>query len=585
MTLLLAALAVFFLRRSPGPPPPRWTRPVVVALTVVAAAAVGGIALALAVGEVRMRVGGVEVLRLTRLTWQVAVLPALVLGVIALEGRRRRTGPLVPREWMLTAGFLALLTYLLCLAPTLMIRGHPWGWSLFYWVYAHVPGGSAFRAPGRWSLVFALPLALLAALGAAALAERLRGRRSTVVLGLLFLALAVEYTTEPIPWRTLPPRPAVYDRLRDEPGDFAVLQIPIYEQASDAWAMLWAQEHRKWVVNGHGGFALPTWEALVKAAQDRDPDRLSAAIRSVYPLRYVVVHPWLLGRVWTPMAALMQEGRVPGLVRTGVYGTDELYRVEGTPQEGFEIARHFSSTWARRHPEAEYALDLADDPEVAARVEVRFNGRLVRTHEGPARARVPLPPPLPAADRNELAFRDVYVVRPEVTRGALYQIGRTGVASPVDLWVRSAGSEAGRRASIQVNGHELIPDRYRGYWVVGLDPADGRFLARDRFDTHRSTAESARLAAFVEAFRPGTLLVVAALDDVTWQLTDQALAALRSLGGQADPRGTFGQSHLLVGVRGAQAGQALEVVGPGPLSAAVGRVRPPRLRLEAFELR
>jgi hypothetical protein len=79
--------------------------------------------------------------------------------------------------------------------------------------------------------------------------------------------------------------------------------------------------------------------------------------------------------------------------------------------------------------------------------------------------------------------------------------------------------------------------------------------------------------------------VVAALDETTWQLTDQALAAFRSIGGQVDPRSAFGQSHLLIGVRGAQPGEAIEAVGPGLLAVTVGRDRPAGLRLEAFELR
>jgi hypothetical protein len=206
--------------------------------------------------------------------------------------------------------FLSVLTYLLCLAPTLRINGEPWGVTLSRWIYLYVPGGSAFRAPGRWSLVFVLPLALLVAFGAKALAERLSPAWRHAVPTAFLAALLTEYAVGPIPWQRLPDRPAVYDWLRAQPGDFAILQVPLYERASDAWAMLWALHHGKRVVNGHGGFVLATWRELVSAAESGDPGELAAAIQSVYPLKYVIVHPALLGPKWAPAVELFRQGGV-----------------------------------------------------------------------------------------------------------------------------------------------------------------------------------------------------------------------------------------------------------------------------------
>jgi hypothetical protein len=153
--------------------------------------------------------------------------------------------------------------------------------------------------------------------------------------------------------------------------------------------------------------------------------------------------------------ALSPRGGDAPLSRVRVFGADEVYAVAGTPQVGAEIRRHFSTDWARRYPHAEYALRLmGEDPEIRRRVEVRFNGKLVRTHEGAARERLPLTPPFPVANRNEVAFRHVYEIPPAVTQGAAYRIGRTAVHSPVDLVVRSAGRDHGNVASIRVNGIE-----------------------------------------------------------------------------------------------------------------------------------
>jgi Interleukin-like EMT inducer len=589
ITLALAAAALALYLRGPDRPPlPSWARRLRWLLAGLTVVALGTIALVPVFGKVRLMAGALKVLTISDLTLAVNAIPGLALAWLALEGRRGQRGPLAPREWMLVLLFLTLLTYLLCLAPTLLVGGQVWGRTLFRWVYLYLPGGAAFRAPGRWSLVFVLPLALLAALGARAVAERLPWRWRQVVPALLLGGLVAELTLTPIPWQRLPPTPAVYEWLRDEPGDFAILQLPIYERASDAWAMLWAIGHGKRVVNGHGGFALPTWEELVSAADSRDPEQLATAIRTIYPVRYVVVHPELgLGRTWQPMWDVMRAGHVPALSRVRTFGLDEVYAVAGTPETGVEVRRHFSSDLVRSRRRATYSLLLdREDPEVERLMEVRFNGRLVATHQDAAREHgtLTLTPPFPGADRNELAFRHVYRVTPGVATSGPYRIGRTARQSPVDLSVRSAGHAHGKHVSIRLNGHELIRKGRRGYSVAALDPTDGRVLGLEVFDTHQSGGDSDRMAAFVERWPAGTIVVAAVMDEAGWHLTERAVRALQSVGGRVDLRGTFGLSHLLVGVRGANPGEALEEWGPRPLRVIIGKDRPLGVTLEAFDL-
>ena len=313
----------------------------------------------------------------------------------------------------------------------------------------------------------------------------------------------------PLAWSRLPPVPAVYDWLRSEPGDFAIRQLPIHEKAADAWAMLWANHHGKRVVNGHGGFALPDWVDLVTAAEARDPERVASAIRAIYPVRYVVVHRELgLGRTWRPAWELIREGRVPALSFARAAERAEVYLVTPTPETGVELRRRFSSDFVRGHPRATYVVRLSgEDPEVRRRVEVRFNGRLLMAADPPAPAQVVLTPPFPDADRNEIVFRHVYDVPADLTRTAPYRIGRTGQHAPVDLDVQSPGNGGGGIASIRVNGRELIRSRGRGYWIAALDPSDGRVLDARAFE------EPERLAAFVEAWPAGTIVVAAAVDD------------------------------------------------------------------------
>ena len=471
VALALAGAAIVLHGRGDRDQPalPTWARRARWLLVGLAVVAVGSIALALAFGRGRPPIALLRPLRVRDLTLAVNTLPLLALAWVALEARRRVSGALRPREWMLVTLFLSLLAYLLCLAPTLILHRAPWGVTLFRWVYLYLPGGSAFRAPGRWSLVFVLPFALLAGLGARALGERLPRRWSQLVPAGLLTVMLVELSLVPLPWHLFPTTPAVYDWLRAEPGDFAILQIPIHETGSDAWAMLWATHHGKRLVNGDGGFALPNWEELVAAADARDPEGLASAIRTIYPVRYVVVHSNLaMGRIWDPMLELMREGRVPTLTLAHVFGPDEVYAVSPTPETGVLVRRHFSSDYVRSHPQATYTVRLAgEDPEVRRRVEIRFNGRLLEATPESAPARVELAPPFPVADRNELIFQHVYDVLPARSRSAQYRIGATGRYSPVDLAVRSAGHNGagrclgpGQRAGVdRIAGPRLLGRR------------------------------------------------------------------------------------------------------------------------------
>jgi hypothetical protein len=262
-----------------------------------------------------------------------------------------------------------------------------------------------------------------------------------------------------------------------------------------------------------------------------------------------------------------------------------VYAVAQTPETGTVVRRHFSSDFVRHHPQATYAVRLAgEDPEVLRRVEVRFNGRLLDTGGEAARRRVTLTPPFPSADRNELAFRHLYDVPASLTGTTPYRIGRTGRHSPVDLDVRSAGTAPGRVVSVRVNGLELVGSRGWGYWVAALAPPDGRVLGVRGFDAHETVEASERLAAFIEGWPERTIVVAAAMEVPGSQLTGRVVTALRSIGGRGDLPGAPGLSHVLIGVRGANPGEALEEWGAGAVRAVVGKDRPIGVTLERFEL-
>jgi hypothetical protein len=277
-----------------------------------------------------------------------------------------------------------------------------------------------------------------------------------------------------------------------------------------------------------------------------------------------------------------QLGRTPpaGLSRAGRFGSALVFEVSPGPDRGRHREWTFSRDMVLARPRARVRIALTrEDPEIQPAVDVTLNGRHLLRHTPtatPVELSVPLPPPYPRADRNVLRLELAYRLLPHVTADPRYRIGETGVVSPVDLVVTSAGKDHGRMAPIVVNGSEAGPD-LRGYNVVVVDPRSGTVAARAVFDTFVDRAASARLADFIGRVPAGWIVAAAIKDDGVGRLGEDAVRAFHSIGGQRDPRGTLFVSHLLIGVKGAAPGTAVEEVGFRRLTRVIGEDRGDRL--------
>jgi hypothetical protein len=585
-TVYALALCAFVL--APRPAGPALPRPGVWARRLVG----GGLAVTLAAIAVFLVTGGGAVtllgveLSMTELDRAVAALLALGAVWLALEGRAwvraGRARALSPREWAPLLGLLALVFALLSLGPVMQLGGREVGDGLYAWLYPVFPPLRAMRITLRIGFAAMFLLGLLAAFGLVALRARLATTRLAPALALVPLLILVEYLPRPldfdvIRWDDPPP---VYRWLAGQPGDFAILEWPSFNELPDATYGMWTVLHGKRLVNGSSGFDPPFTDAIREAATELPrPDAL-ALIRSVYPLRYVLAH---LDQLRPDERALWEDfGRTPpdGLRVVGRFGPTLVFE-PGGPETSRRWERTFSTDLVAARPHARVRVALArEDPEIEPTVEVSFNGRsLTRVIPGPSpvEVRVPLPPPYPRVDRNLVGLELTYRLRPGVHGDARYRIGETGLRSPVDLMVMSAGKPYGRAASILVNGADLSRHR-RGYNVVVIDEHSGEVVARELFDTFIARSESARLAEFIGRVPAGAIVVAAIKEDGVGQLGDDAVQALHSVGGRVDPRsGGLFVSHLVIGAKGAPPGTAVEAFGPGRLTRAVGQDRADRV--------
>jgi hypothetical protein len=411
--------------------------------------------------------------------------------------------------------------------------------------------------------------------------------------------------------------------MRAEPGDWTVLDLPLgwrnsvsIQGAIDYKAQFFQAVHQKRLIGGLTSrnpackfqyfLELPVINSLITLETGGNIDEgRRAADRETAPdiLRFFDIRYIEVQRALTSARVLDYVLDVFPLRE--VYRDDErlVYRVVQTPPPlaavdlNAESARlYFDEGWGRAQalPEgtgyrwagrgdARLWLPLARTdrqvrfrllaPRAEQRVSVRVNGESaaewVLTTEWKEYI-LHLPPAAVRAGLNEIAFSNE-TVPVGATRQGDYAVGQTGVVSPVDLVATSAGFDAGRFGEIFVDGRNIIPNE-RGYHLVAVNPQTGRVERTGVFDTFADPGESTRLAQFVDTLPAGEIVVGVAVDEVSKQLQQVAVDALRRLGVDGDVRFSFRADHAFIGVKGAWPGQALEKLdGRWPANVAVGK--------------
>jgi hypothetical protein len=488
---------------------------------------------------------------------------------------------------------LAAVAAMLALGPELHVGGRVVGGGPYVWLYRGFWPLHAIRTTVRVAMLAIAALALLAALGWAWVESAL-ARRPRLARGLfagLCLTLALEYAERPPEYIRVPPPRPVDAVLRANPDDVVVLEWPTHAALGDTEAMFRSLAHGKRVVNGHSGFVPDSLHYLAMVLSDVGPPfptpEAAVELHRLLGVQYVIVrlgHPDFQA-VWRPAWLGLRTASPPWLRFRGTYGDDDLFEVMPVSERLGLVERSASFDFLRTHPILRLTVaPIAVSEDLAHVVTVRLNDAVVRrvSVAGRMTTDIRLDGPLHRAAENVLTLEYTYT-RPRAVGDPRYRIGTTGVTSPVDLWVRSAGQLAGSRDSILVNGDERSP-HVRGYNLVAIAP-DGAVLEPGAFDTFYDPDASRWLAVWILALPRGTIVAGAVHDEASGWLSAEAVDALHQLGVASDLRGRFRASHAFVGVKGAATGTAVEGMSWLPVEIGVGQPGPkPEVELTGLTL-
>ncbi len=205
---------------------------------------------------------------------------ATLVGLVVLARRRR------DREWLWLFGGLTLGGFLLSLGI------HLPGYAF---LFEHVGPLHMIRAPSRFTLVALLGMGGLAGFAVAAAADRatLRPRRAAIVATSALALLQWAETFDPVgddTYRYDPP-PPVYRWLAEQPGSFAIVELPSAWQLN-AFYLVYSSYHWKDLVNGFNASFMDAYHRhLLFEVLDDFPRRDSRdALAEILGLRYVILH-------------------------------------------------------------------------------------------------------------------------------------------------------------------------------------------------------------------------------------------------------------------------------------------------------
>jgi len=543
-----------------------------------------------------------------------------LLFVSLITGYRNRA----IRFWLITTAVFALL----CLGPTILVNGQSTGIPGPFVILQQLPFFNGNRYPSRFSVMLILSLSVLAGFALVKIGEWLRQRTThdatrakfvvtSLLLSSISLLFLLEHLSFPLPQSDMR-IPAAYQTIINDPDDFTVLDIPF------AWrngfritgafttqfmaGQFYQTAHQKQMLQGNTSrnpafkFQYFTNAPIINSllaletGKDLPPNRwegdrsIAPNILNFFNIRYIVVRP----EAFNPYGHYPQD-TIPYIENVlpveKIHDDDaiKIYKVTQTAPPPDLYLNPFNLLTSPYFGEG-WGLQNADFPISIVREQARL---FLPLTGGPQRITLAIssefpqsmwlelngwqsPPQQIDSSRQAITFDlPAEAVQPGLNSLVLHFDQSTNIppAPPIkDITVVSAGEDVGGFGHIYVNGHDVSLNQ-RGY-NIAIIRANGDIQAAS-FDTHFDPAASAALAQFITDVPSDAIVAVAAADEASANLTEEAVLALQSIGASGDLRGCFRCSHALIGYPAAgMAQESLDALKPVGATTGFGLTEP-----------
>jgi len=469
---------------------------------------------------------------------------------------------------------LALLTFIsigLTLGPNIHVAGNLVDKSPYMWLYESVPGFQGLRIAFRLAFVFLFFAGLLAALALAAWARHNPGPLRHLVW-IAPVLVFVEFAHKPLEFMTVSwdKPPAAYAWLKQQPDSDALLELPTFNEKIDSLYSFWSLHHERPLVNGVSGFPSPLITGLAPLVRTLPEHRNLSLLQEIDRLRYLKVNlEWIKDRGIRRSWLKLSRNPPQGLEFVDRFEDALIFKIEDATAPSTRWRKFIAARSVQPGSPIEVDIEVPNaDPGLQQHVDITLNGEKLnrrRLKPGANRISVDLTSRLPESNPVSLTLQQTYRVPPGTdTR---YFIGTTGTSVNADLIVMSGHAAVGDMATILVNGVN-VSARQPGYNVALIDPMTGKVTARQGFDIAKKAVTKKHLVKFFDAIPDGTVVTVALRRRGSLAVDTAVADAFRSIGSAYTIDGT--KSHLIIGVKGAPVGSAVEQVSDDAVSAIVG---------------
>ncbi len=509
-----------------------------------------------------------------------------VLAVIGLWRLRRNRAAWF---WAIAALFFALTA----LGPNITVNGHATGIPGPFVIFQHLPIFKGNRYPSRYSVMLMLSLAPLAALGVLSFKFQVSGSKPKITHHVSRFAFAIfaalflfEHLSIPLPQSDMRV-PDAYQTIAADPDDFTVLDIPFAWRngfritgaytTGFMFGQFYQTVHQKPMVQGNTSRnpelkfqyftdapilsslrVLETGRNLPPEQWDADRTIAGDALR-FFGIKYIVVRPETPGYLNNPQATIPYIESVLPVEKISESPDLILYRVN-LPTLPTEVdllnsrlqSLYFAEGWGiptdtpvAQRKKARLLIPLDGKAKVLRftmqqinspqNIWVDVNGMEIHPLSPPqGTGRIAIPAEAVRAGMNDITLH--------------FETLTPVVSNPYPvITIVSAGEEAGNLGHIYVNGTDVSPNR-RGF-NIAIIAQDGTVLDTAAFDTHADPAASHALAEFLAAAPDDAIIAIAVKDEASMQMTEEAVAALKAIGGTVDLRGQFRASYALATIK------------------------------------
>jgi hypothetical protein len=278
---------------------------------------------------------------------------------------------------------MSLCAFIFSLGPVLHFKGKALIPLPYLLIYKYIPGFNGLRAPCRFGIFAIFGLVILSCFSLKEITIYIKKWKSLKYFLVIILTLLVLAENVRIPInigklkRTFP---QVYQWLASQPGDFAIIELPLPHQAKIAnnlGYMYYSTSHWKRIVNGCSGYHPRSYNKLHWALRSFPQPESIKYLRDHYAIKYIIIHLSKYPKkrrkeIIRDVLRLSNE-----LQRVTKFGYD--YVIEVVNKEvGVKISRDYPHYWLKNRNLKFSVKASTDIPANKNILQVLLNGNLIK---------------------------------------------------------------------------------------------------------------------------------------------------------------------------------------------------------------